>query len=149
MNIYKVVFWDMTTFGFIINRRFGGTCRLHLQGRRNDLSGFSSVPSVPPSYSQSVSYRLTLFFARFISSTLKIEATRFSETSVYNKPARHNISEYGILRSRRGILITYTYEFIVDKDITGSFPVHRLQTGSFLTNLAPLLNGHFQCCLVY
>jgi hypothetical protein len=40
-----------------------------------------TVLSVPPNCSESVSNRLTLFLARVISSTLKIEATRSSETS--------------------------------------------------------------------
>jgi hypothetical protein len=37
-SIQKAVFLDVTPCGFIINRRFGGTCRLHLQGRRNNAS---------------------------------------------------------------------------------------------------------------
>jgi hypothetical protein len=32
------VFWYVVPCGFIINRHFGGTCRLHLQGRRNTAS---------------------------------------------------------------------------------------------------------------
>jgi hypothetical protein len=32
------VFWDVVPRGFIINRRFGEVCRLHLQGRRNNTS---------------------------------------------------------------------------------------------------------------
>jgi hypothetical protein len=43
--------------------------------------------------SQSVSHSLTLFLARFISYILKMEATRSSETSVYNKPTRRHILE--------------------------------------------------------
>jgi hypothetical protein len=30
--------WDVTPCRFIINRRFEGTCRLHLQGRRNNTN---------------------------------------------------------------------------------------------------------------
>jgi hypothetical protein len=45
----------------------------------------------------SVSYRLTLFLSRFIFSTLKMEATRSSETPVHNKPTRRHIPEDGIL----------------------------------------------------
>jgi hypothetical protein len=49
--------------------------------------------------SQPVSIRLTL--ARVISSTLKMEAIRSSETSVYIKPTRYHIPEDGILHSHR------------------------------------------------
>jgi hypothetical protein len=38
---YKhTVFWDVVPCGFIINRRFGGTCPLHLQGGRNNRNTF-------------------------------------------------------------------------------------------------------------
>jgi hypothetical protein len=36
INQKNAVFWDVTPCGSVINRRFGGTCRLHLQGRRNN-----------------------------------------------------------------------------------------------------------------
>jgi hypothetical protein len=36
MTLNNAVFWDVAPCGFIINRRFGGTCHLHLQGRRNN-----------------------------------------------------------------------------------------------------------------
>jgi hypothetical protein len=48
-----------------------------------------------------ISSSLTLFFANVFTSTLKIEATRSSETSVYNKPTRRHIQEYGFLHSHR------------------------------------------------
>jgi hypothetical protein len=56
------------------------------------------VPSEPPNCSQSVSNRLTLFLACVISSTLKMEAKCYSETSVYNKSTRCHIPEDCILR---------------------------------------------------
>jgi hypothetical protein len=34
----NAVFWDVAPCGLIINRRFGGTCRLHLEGKINDAS---------------------------------------------------------------------------------------------------------------
>jgi hypothetical protein len=35
----SIIFWDMTPCSpLIFNRRFGGTYRLHLQGRRNRFS---------------------------------------------------------------------------------------------------------------
>jgi hypothetical protein len=36
-----------------------------------------------------------------ISSTMKVDTTRLSETSVYNKPTQGHISEDGILHSHR------------------------------------------------
>jgi hypothetical protein len=49
-----------------------------------------------------VSYRLTLFLALVISSTLNMEATRTSETLAYNKPTRRRIPEVGILHPNVG-----------------------------------------------
>jgi hypothetical protein len=42
--------------------------------------------------------RPTLFLARVISSAPMMEATRPSETSVYNKPTRSHIPEDGVLQ---------------------------------------------------
>jgi hypothetical protein len=75
VTMKNAVFWDVAPFGFIRNRRFGGSCHLRLQVRRY----------------------LTLFLARVISSTLKTKAIRSSETSVYNIPTRRHIPEDGIL----------------------------------------------------
>jgi hypothetical protein len=88
VTVKNAVFWDMEPCGLIINR-FGGTCRLHLQGRRNNAR--------EESVGRLITCCLTLFLSRVISSTLKMEATRSSETSVYNKPTRCHISEDGIL----------------------------------------------------
>jgi hypothetical protein len=38
VTMKNVVFRDVALCGFFINRRFGGTCRLHLQGGRNNAS---------------------------------------------------------------------------------------------------------------
>jgi hypothetical protein len=132
-TLKNAAFWDVAPFGFIISRRFVGTCRFHLQGRRNNMSEekcwtvanrLNTVWSAPPSCLavgltpphdphlpsrgshapsciQSVSKRLTVFLAQVISSTLKMEATHSSETSVYNKHTRRHIAEDGILRSHR------------------------------------------------
>jgi hypothetical protein len=38
-NVKSIIFWDMTSCSPLsFNRRFGGTYRLHLQGRRNGFS---------------------------------------------------------------------------------------------------------------
>jgi hypothetical protein len=34
----NAVLWDVAQCAFIISRRFGATCRLYLQGRRNNGS---------------------------------------------------------------------------------------------------------------
>jgi hypothetical protein len=78
----KNVFVDLTPCGFIIKRRFGGTCLLHLQGSKH----------------------LTLFLARVICSTLKMKATRSSETSDYDKPTRCHIPEDDILQVQMLVL---------------------------------------------
>jgi hypothetical protein len=89
----NAVFSEVAPGGFMINRRFRGMCRLHLQGRRKKREWGKVLHG---NY-----YHLTLFLARVISSTLKMEATCSSETSVYNKPTWHRIAEDSILHSHR------------------------------------------------
>jgi hypothetical protein len=67
----NAVFCDVTPCEFIINRRCGGTCRLNLH---------------------------LLFLSRVISFTLKMQATRSSETSVCNEPTWRHIPEYVIIQ---------------------------------------------------
>jgi hypothetical protein len=76
-------FGGVAPCGFIINWRFGGTCHLYFQGRRICEQG--KVFSFPS------------FLCVF--STLEMEATRSSETQVYNKPTSRHIPEDGILHS--------------------------------------------------
>jgi hypothetical protein len=38
VTMRNAVSWDVAPCAFIINRCFGGMCRLHLQGRRNNAS---------------------------------------------------------------------------------------------------------------
>jgi hypothetical protein len=67
-------FWDITPGSPLkVNRRFGGTYRLHLQGRR--ISRSRKQQSLPPA--------LKLVSCSAYSSTLKMEAICCSETSVY------------------------------------------------------------------
>jgi hypothetical protein len=77
------------------NRRFGGTCRLHLHVQR---IGRAKKPawkqSLPPAFA------LVSFSANF--STLKVEATCSSETSVFFQlSTQHCISEDSTLRNHR------------------------------------------------
>jgi hypothetical protein len=72
------------------------------------LQGYHQSFKMPPNCSQPVSCRLTLFLAHVISSTLKMEKTRSSETSAYSKPTRRRIPEDGVIHShRREILKSY------------------------------------------
>jgi hypothetical protein len=66
----SIIFWDMTPRSLLsFNRRFGGTYRLHLQGRRNRFSRTSKQAGGK-------------HLAEIISATLKMEAKFSSETSV-------------------------------------------------------------------
>jgi hypothetical protein len=38
VTMKNAILWDVAPCGFIINRRFGGMCRLHLHGIRNNAS---------------------------------------------------------------------------------------------------------------
>jgi hypothetical protein len=82
VTMKTVVFWDAAPCGSIINRHFGGTCSLHLQGIRKRTAR------------ESVRRLLTYC----VTFTLKTEATRYIETSVSNKPTLRHIPEVGILR---------------------------------------------------
>jgi hypothetical protein len=73
LHIYNAVFWDVSPCRFCVYRRFGGTYRLHLQGRKIRERG-TSVSHV----------------AHAICS---------SETSIYTKSTRRHIPEDGILHT--------------------------------------------------
>jgi hypothetical protein len=71
----SIIFWDMTPcspLGF--DGRFGGTYRLHLQGRRNRFS--------KPASKHSPFYVPARWFTEPVSSTLQMEAICSPETSV-------------------------------------------------------------------
>jgi hypothetical protein len=79
VTMNNTFFWDVAPSGFIINRRSEETCRTHLQGRRNNAS---------------------------VNSTLKMEVTSSSETSVYNKATRLHSPDDGILYTD---IVNYTH----------------------------------------
>jgi hypothetical protein len=103
----------------------------------------------------SVSYSLTLFFARVLSSTLKIEATRSSETAVYIKPARRHVPEDGIFKMTT--CLTSTLCCICTHFVQGSVSVPALvckilitERGHplgrrFTSSVAPLYVERFHC----
>jgi hypothetical protein len=44
--VMKSIFWDVTPYSLLsCNRRFGGTYRLHLHGRRNNFSNMEAICS--------------------------------------------------------------------------------------------------------
>jgi hypothetical protein len=100
----SIIFWDMTPCSLLgFNRRFGGTYRLQLQGRRNRFSKPAS--SAEP-----------------ISSTLKMEAICSFETSVETQRTtrRHIPEDYTLhcfilfaFRSKLNNTRTYSSCYIV------------------------------------
>jgi hypothetical protein len=66
--IKSSIFWDISSCSLLkVNRRFGGTCRLHLQGRRISQALLATC--------------FILVYCLDYSSTLKMEAKCSSETS--------------------------------------------------------------------
>jgi hypothetical protein len=95
----NAVYWDVMPCRSYVNRHFGGTYCLHLQGRKIRERGALGYRLQPSAHAGSS-------LADF--STLKMEAIRSSETSVYTRSTRHYIPEDGILHShRREILKSY------------------------------------------
>jgi hypothetical protein len=88
-RVKNAVFWDVTPCGCRKNRRFGGTYRLHHQGRRNQhgRNTVSSSGTVVPN--------------SLILSTLTMEAILSSETLVLTRAIPRHIPEGGILHSHR------------------------------------------------
>jgi hypothetical protein len=88
MVMKNIIFWDITPCSPLsVNRCFGGTYRLHLQGRRNKFSKKAGGK-------QNI-------LAELISSTPKMEAICSSETSVETqRTARRHIPEDDTLELR-------------------------------------------------
>jgi hypothetical protein len=97
-KIKNAMFWDITPCSPLkVNWRFGGTYRLHLQGRRISRARNqreSRCLSLPPA--------LTPFSCSAYSSTLKTEAIYSSETSLdIQRTTRRYIPEDSTLRYHR------------------------------------------------
>jgi hypothetical protein len=102
----NAVFWDVAPCRSCVRRCFGGTYRLHLQGR--NIRELCLQPSAHAGSS------LGYF------STLKMETIRSSETSVHTRSTRRYIPEDGILHSHRcENLKSYTIQasFTVPKQV--------------------------------
>jgi hypothetical protein len=79
VTMKNAVFWEVASCRYCVNRCFGRTYRLHLQGIGNPL---------------------TLIPRSRISYTLKMDAIRSSETSVNAISTRRHIPEGDILQNQ-------------------------------------------------
>jgi hypothetical protein len=70
------IFWDTAPCSQFVNRRFGGTYHLHIQGKKSTEEE-ASVQQIP-------SHLLHADFLFGCSLALKMEEIRFSETWVHN-----------------------------------------------------------------
>jgi hypothetical protein len=105
----NAVFWDVAPCRSCeLNRRLGGTYRLHLQGRKIRERGTSMsrwLQTEPPVentqlYKNREGGPLSLLPSSLADfSILKIEAIRSSETSVHQRSTRCHIPEDGILHT--------------------------------------------------
>jgi hypothetical protein len=93
VTMKKAVFWDVSSCRNCVNRRFGGTYCLHLQGRKMRELGTSVNRWDLSSLQQRAHAGSSL--ADF--PTLKMEAIFSSETSVYTISTRRHIPEDGFL----------------------------------------------------
>jgi hypothetical protein len=86
----SIIFWNMTSCSPLsLNRRFGGTYRLHIQGGRNR-------------FSKPACHLLARWFVEPISSTLKMDTICSSETSVETqRTTRRHIPEDYTLHNHR------------------------------------------------
>jgi hypothetical protein len=119
----SIIFWDITQYSPLsVNRRFGGTYRLHLQGQRNAFSKEPASNCLPPACHLLARW----FLAEIISLTLEMEAISSSETSVgTQRTTRHYIVEDGTLHIYTFIRNTRLYYFafnslnmlLIDEDI--------------------------------
>jgi hypothetical protein len=114
----KAVFWDVARCRNGVNRRFGGTYRLHLQGRKENIRKSAREASVRDvkGFTCGLSY--------IFLSTLKMEAIRSSETSVNTTSTRCHIPEDCFLHSHRHEnLKSYTVAITVYNLMSGSVRV--------------------------
>jgi hypothetical protein len=97
LKLKNAVIWDVAPFTYYLNRRFGRTYRLRLQGKKIRERGTS----------------VDRWLQLADSSTLKTEAIRSSETSVQIISTRRHTPDNGILHNhRRENLKSYGVKFI-------------------------------------
>jgi hypothetical protein len=113
MIVKNVVFWDVALCRSCVNRRFRGTYRLHLQGRKIRERRIS--------------------VARWLQS-----AIRSSETSVNTRPTQRHIPEDDILHSHRCESLK---SYKNDCDGEGQLQLIINRNRNWLTDFRTLLHG--------
>jgi hypothetical protein len=89
VTMKNAIFWDVAPCRSCVNRLFGGTYRLHLQGRK--IRGWGTSVS---RWLQTADF-----------STLKMEVIRTSETSVHARSTQRHIPEDGILQEKTWLFL--------------------------------------------
>jgi hypothetical protein len=137
------VFWDITRcIPFKANRRFGGTCRPHLQGRRISRARNLWLCS-------KLAFALVCCSSYY--STLKMKVTCSSETSVdVQRTTRNYIPEYRTLLNHRfknlkslQFSILYTFVKNVSPEDGSHEPKHAVKCNKFDTKA----NYCFHCII--
>jgi hypothetical protein len=90
----SAVFWDVAPCRSCVNRRFGGTYRLHLQGRKIRERRTSVSRWLQSLQSLNTPAHAGSLLADF--STLKMKAIHSSETSVHTRSTLPHFPEDGI-----------------------------------------------------
>jgi hypothetical protein len=129
----STIFWDITPYSPLkVNRRFWGTYRLHLQGRRiisrARNQGDSRADDIPTHHGiQNFANRevwfclphaLTLVSCAAYSSTLKMEAICSSETSDFQQTTRLYIPEDRTLQKTKVLKQVSTAQWRVQTRLT-------------------------------
>jgi hypothetical protein len=124
----NAVFWDVAQCSSCVNRRFGGTYRLHLKGRKISERGTNTSRWLKKKMSADYLYppaHVGSSLADF--STLKFEAIHSSKTSVHTRSTRRHIPEDGILHShhcenlKSYILILFSHHRLQSSHFPSSF----------------------------
>jgi hypothetical protein len=105
MKILKTtIFWDMTLCGSCENRRFGGRCRLHHQGERNQLAK-NNISNSQHCGENLKSYRMKVLFRNvsWVQTEGSSDLNRFTNknkkqtNSVSLSPRANYTDWYGLL----------------------------------------------------
>jgi hypothetical protein len=107
----NAVFWDVAPCTSCVNRRFGGTYRLRLQGRKSasEITSVCRWQQTEPTWLRPPAHA---GFSLADFSILKMEALRSSETSIHTRSTRRHIPENGILHESKALLLRQPVQFV-------------------------------------